>query len=137
MADVMTPAQRSALMGRIRGSETWPERALRSELHSRGLRFFKNAKGLPGRPDVVFPRAMVAIFVDGDFWHGYRFYQWESKLAPFWREKIENNRARDQRNFRKLRAMGWKVMRIWEHEIRRDVAGCADRVQEVILSRYA
>ena len=132
MPDVMTPAQRSALMARIRGVDTGPERVLRSELHRRGLRFFKHVKTLPGRPDIVFPRAMVAVFVDGDFWHGYRFPRWKAKLAPFWQKKIEGNRIRDQRNFRKLRAEGWIVIRIWEHDVRLDVAACADRICQAI-----
>ncbi|MBP3983597.1 very short patch repair endonuclease [Pseudoxanthomonas helianthi] len=128
MADVMTPAQRSALMARIRGVDTKPERVLRSELHRRGLRFFKHVKTLPGRPDIVFPRAMVVVFVDGDFWHGYQFHRWKAKLTPFWQEKIEGNRIRDRRNFRWLRTNGWTVIRIWEHEIKLDVTACADRV---------
>ncbi|MBN8214679.1 MAG: very short patch repair endonuclease [Xanthomonadales bacterium] len=132
MADVMTPAQRSALMSRIRGADTGPERILRSELHNRGFRFFKHVKTLPGRPDIVFPRVRVAVFIDGDFWHGYRFPRWKAKLSPFWREKIEGNRIRDQRNFRRLRAKGWTVIRIWEHDVRFDVDACADRICHII-----
>ena len=61
---------------------------------------------------------MVAVFVDGDFWHGWRLPAWERKLSKFWRDKLRANRARDQRNFRRLRARGWKVIRVWQHELR-------------------
>lgn len=132
MADVMTPAQRSALMARIKAADTGPERLLRSELHCRGLRFFKHVKTLPGRPDIVFPRAMVAVFIDGDFWHGYQFLRWKAKLPSFWQEKIEGNRLRDRRNHRRLRAHGWTVIRIWEHEVKLDVSACADRICNAI-----
>jgi DNA mismatch endonuclease (patch repair protein) len=83
---------------------------------------------LPGRPDFVFVRARVAVFVDGDFWHGWRFPLWEHKLSPFWKKKIGDNRVRDLRNFRKLRTAGWVVLRIWEHEIKDDPARCVDRI---------
>lgn len=128
----MTPAQRSAHMAKIRSVDTGPERALRSELHSRGYRFFKHSRALSGRPDIVFPRARVVVFVDGDFWHGYRFPQWRDKLKPYWQEKIARNRARDVRNFRRLRANGWTVLRIWEHELKRDLLICADRVAAAV-----
>jgi len=132
MVDRLTPAQRSALMARVRRADTGPERALRSELHRRGLRFFKHVKALPGSPDIVFSRARIVVFIDGDFWHGYRFPLWKAKLAPFWQDKIERNRLRDRRNFRRLRARGWTVIRVWEHQVRLDVAACADRICHAI-----
>ena len=64
------------------------------------------------------PRRKIAVFIDGDFWHGYRYPQWSQKLpSAFWREKIERNRARDRRNFAKLRRHGWRVLRVWEHKL--------------------
>ena len=71
---------------------------------------------------------MVVIFVDGDFWHGYRFPAWRKKLAPFWRAKIEKTRLRDRKNFAKLRKMGWRVVRIWQHQIEADLHACISRV---------
>jgi len=92
------------------------------------MRFRKHVKELPGKPDVVFMRAKVAVFIDGDFWHGYRFPAWQDKVSPFWREKISKTRVRDQRNFRILRKMGWRVIRIWQHEIEVDLDGCVERI---------
>lgn len=134
MADRMTPAQRSALMAGIRGKDTKPELALRSALHRRSLRFRKHVKTLPGCPDIVFVSAKVVVFVDGDFWHGYRFPAWSHKLSPYWRDKIEGNRRRDRRNFRRLRAAGWTVVRVWEHDVTRNLDTCADRVVALVTS---
>ena len=66
--------------------------------------------------------------MDGDFWHGYRFGVWEKKIPKFWQKKIGETRKRDQRNFAKFRKMGWKVVRIWEHEIKKDVEGVVERI---------
>ena len=82
-----------------------------------GIRFEAQVRDLPGRPDFVFRRARVAVFVDGDFWHGWRFPQWADKLSEAWEAKIAANRARDVRNHRKLRRQGWTVVRIWEHQL--------------------
>lgn len=137
MTDIMSPEVRSRVMSRIRGKDTGPERRLRSLLHARGLRFRKHVRELPGRPDIVFVRACVAVFVDGDFWHGWRFPAWEHKLTPFWARKIRENRVRDRRNFARLRRMGWKVVRIWEHQVERDASAAADRIEVFVraLSR--
>jgi len=128
MADIMSKEKRSALMSRIKGKNTKPELAIARELTRKGLHPQRHVGKLPGRPDFVFARARVAVFVDGDFWHGWRFPVWEHKLSPFWRDKIAGNRERDQRNFRKLRRAGWKVIRIWEHQINRDLDSCIARI---------
>jgi DNA mismatch endonuclease (patch repair protein) len=107
------------------------EKAIQSELRRRGYRFRKHVKTLPGTPDVVFGKRKVAVFIDGDFWHGYRFSVWEAKLAPFWRDKIRTNRVRDRRNFAKLRRMGWKVIRIWQHQIKADIENCISRILQL------
>lgn len=116
MADNMTPEQRRRTMQAVKGKNTGLERRLSSALHRRGLRFRRNVKGLSGTPDFVFPSAGVVVFVDGDFWHGWRFPQWKGKLGEYWQAKIDRNRARDRRNFQRLRRSGWTVLRIWEHE---------------------
>lgn len=128
MVDSLTPVQRSYCMSQVKGKDTSLERAVRSELHRSGYRFRKHVKDLPGKPDVVFPKKKVAVFIDGDFWHGYRFPQWEDSLTPFWRDKIKKTRARDRRNFAKLRARGWTVMRFWGHQIENDLDGCVSRI---------
>jgi len=132
MADIMSPEKRSALMARIRGRNTKVELRVFRELRRRGIYFAKHAKGLPGRPDIVFRNGKLAVFVDGDFWHGWRFPRWEYKLTPFWRDKIARNRARDARNFAKLRRRGWRVLRIWEHDLKRDLEGQVDRLCAVL-----
>jgi DNA mismatch endonuclease (patch repair protein) len=119
-------------MSRVRSYDTAPERALRTALHAKGLRFRKHVADVAGRPDVVFVSARVAVFVDGDFWHGYRFPAWQAKLLPYWRNKIARNRQRDRRNFAKLRRHGWRVIRIWEHSIQADLRACVSRVASVV-----
>lgn len=128
MGDNLTPAQRSYAMSRVRNKDTNLERAVRSDLFKRGLRFRKHVRELPGTPDVVFPRQKVAIFIDGDFWHGYRFPAWESQVSEFWKIKISKNRARDQRNRKKLQQMGWTVIRLWQHDIEKDFDASIDKV---------
>ena len=83
---------------------------------------------MPGKPDIVFVQARVVVFLDGDFWHGYRFGRWEMTVSKFWRKKIGETRKRDQRNFTRLRRMGWRVIRIWEHSIEKDLDGVVERI---------
>jgi len=128
MPDNLTPEQRSYCMSRIKGKDTGLEMRVRSELHRRGFRFRKHVKELPGKPDVVFTKAKVAVFIDGDFWHGYRFPSWEHKLSDFWKQKINKNRERDRRNHRKLKEMGWTVIRLWQHDLERDFQECIERI---------
>ena len=135
MADNLTPEQRSYMMSRVRSTDTAPELTIRKLAHARGLRFRKHCGWLPGRPDLVFERSRVAVFVDGDYWHGWRFPAWRHKLAAYWRQKIENNRRRDQRNFRRLRQSGWLVIRVWEHEVERDAAHCIDRIELAVRNQ--
>jgi DNA mismatch endonuclease (patch repair protein) len=130
--DNLTPAQRSYCMSRVKGRDTGIEREVRSQLHRRGFRFRKHVRTLPGNPDIVFPRAAVAVFLDGDFWHGYRFPCWRDQLSRFWREKIGETRRRDKRNFRKLRRMGWTVIRIWQHELEADLDDCLVRIARAV-----
>jgi DNA mismatch endonuclease, patch repair protein len=94
-----------------------PEVAVRRILDWAGIPFTCHVARLPGNPDFVIERSKVAIFVDGDFWHGYRFGRWKAQLSDYWVAKIERNRARDRRTFSTLRRRGWKVVRVWEHEL--------------------
>lgn len=105
---------------------------MRSELHRRGLRFRKHVKDLPGKPDIVFSKVRVAVFVDGDFWHGYRFPSWENKVSDFWKEKISKNRERDTRNNGKLHEASWTVIRLWQHEVQKDFEACIDRIVSAV-----
>lgn len=131
----MSPEKRSAVMSKIRGKDTGPERQVAAALTALGEPWESHAKDLPVRPDFVFRAARVAVFVDGDFWHGWRFPSWKDKLSEAWEQKIADNRSRDQRNQRKLRRSGWKVIRIWEHQIQRDLDGAMGRVIAILKAR--
>lgn len=122
-------------MSRVRNRDTDLERAIRSQLHRRGHRFRKHVKSLPGSPDVVFTRLRIAVFIDGDFWHGYQFEEWRDSLPEFWKQKIERNRERDVRNHQELEDLGWVVVRLWQHEIERDLDGSVTRVIEAVQFR--
>jgi DNA mismatch endonuclease (patch repair protein) len=130
--DIMSSAKRSALMSRIRGKNTGPERILVEELVALGLSFETHPSDLDGRPDILFRVERLAVFVDGDFWHGWRFPLWKHKLSPPWRNKIATNRARDNTNFRRLRRAGWMVLRIWEHQVEQALPACIDRILAAI-----
>lgn len=130
--DNLTAAQRTRCMSRVRNRDTDIEMLVRSALHRHGRRFRKHLRSLPGTPDIVFTRSKVAVFIDGDFWHGYRFPQWKDSVSDFWQKKIALNRQRDRRNFSKLRRLGWTVVRLWQHEVRRDLNGAVQRVLDAL-----
>jgi DNA mismatch endonuclease (patch repair protein) len=120
MVDVLTPAQRSLCMSRIRGTNTGPERVLRAQLFHQGFRYRLHAKHLPGRPDLVFPRYHAVIFVHGCFWHGHdcRLFKLPGTNTDFWTKKIEKNREHDLRTVNALRRQGWRVLTVWECALR-------------------
>lgn len=109
---------RSENMARIRGRDTGPEVVLRRALWAAGLRYRKHAKTPVGRPDVVFPGPRVAVFIDGCFWHGCpAHYSRPNSQAEFWAAKLVDNVTRDRRQTLELEALGWRVVRVWEHEV--------------------
>jgi len=120
MTDTLTKAERSALMARIRGKDTDPERAVRRYLHKNGFRFRLHQRDLPGRPDIVLPKLRTAIFVHGCFWHrhsGCSKATTPSTRRAFWEAKFKANIERDLRKLAELSAQGWKVVTIWECEV--------------------
>jgi DNA mismatch endonuclease (patch repair protein) len=120
--DVLSPAERSALMSRIRGKDTTPERAVRSMVHGLGYRFRLQGRDLPGRPDLVLPRLRTVIFVHGCFWHRHarcRYATTPATRRAFWLEKFERNVERDRRTAAALRRLGWSVITVWECQLRR------------------
>lgn len=133
----MSVEKRSALMSRIRGTNTGPERTMAAAFEGIGLEWEMHARDLPGRPDFVFRDATVAVFVDGDFWHGWRFPSWRHKLSEKWELKIEATRLRDRKNHRKLRRMGWFVLRFWEHAVAREANVLAESVQRAVEERLS
>ena len=121
MADIKTKESRSYNMSRIAGKDTKPEELVRKYLFSKGFRYRKNVRKLPGTPDLVLPKYRTVIFVNGCFWHGHegrKYFVWPKSNAEFWRQKIETNISRDQRKEAQLRDMGWNVMIVWECELR-------------------
>lgn len=134
--DIMSPEKRSVVMSRIRGKDTGPERMMADAFSSCGLTWKSHVRDLPGRPDFVFWEAKVAVFVDGDFWHGWHFCKWRDKLSEKWEAKIEANIRRDTKNHRRLRRKGWSVVRLWEHQIMNNIQACLDRVINLVRAAY-
>jgi DNA mismatch endonuclease (patch repair protein) len=112
---------RARNMAAIRGKNTGPELAVRRILHAMGLRFRVHRKDLPGRPDIVLPRHRTVVFVHGCFWHrheGCRYTSTPKTRLEFWQAKFDENLARDHRNRIALEEMGWRVLVVWECELR-------------------
>lgn len=126
-----TTKERSKLMSKIKGVDTKPELKLKKALWKLGYRYRKNVKQLPGKPDIVFKKYKLVVFVDGEFWHGY---EWEAKRQKiksnreFWIPKIERNIQRDQFNNQLLVDSGWIVIRFWEKEIKMNLEHCLNRI---------
>ena len=132
MPDIMSPEKRRLLMSRIRSTDTAPERYVDTLLKAVPVAYERHAGDLPGRPDFVFRDQQIAVFVDGDFWHGWRLPVWQHRLSEKWQAKIGENRRRDTRNHQKLRRMKWTVIRIWEHQIETNVVRCVVRIVEAL-----
>ena len=128
------------IMASIPSKNTRPEWAMRRALHAIGLRYRLHRRDLPGTPDLVFPAAKVAVFVDGDFWHGggwqeRGFANLEDQFATnrkFWIDKIQKNIEHDRQVERELESLGWTVVRVLESEIRRDSASAILRVTDAV-----
>lgn len=124
-------------MSRIRGSDTKPEVVLRSALWRRGLRYRKKTR-LRGKPDIVFPTERVVVFVDGCFWHRCPEHQTRPAAnAEFWDNKLSGNVARDRHVDAALEAEAWTVVRVWEHEVERELESVTLRVYELVLASRA
>jgi len=122
------------------GNGTKPETLLAKRLWARGLRYRKNVESLPGKPDLVFRKARVVVFVDGDFWHGR---DWEARRARlergsnagYWTAKIAYNRERDAKVTEELRHQGWCVIRVWESEIKDSLDAVCSKIQRSLVKR--
>lgn len=123
MSDKHTPEQRRFNMQQIKATNTKPEILLRKLLFSKGYRYRINSKTLPGKPDIVLKKYKTVIFINGCFWHGHencRYYVIPKTRTEFWTDKINSNRRRDQKNLELLIKNGWKVITIWECELKKD-----------------
>ena len=121
-------------MSKIRSKNTKVEVLVFRELRQRGIYFQKHYKKAKGNPDIALPRKKKAIFIDGDFWHGYNFNKQRNRLPKkYWRAKIEGNIKRDRKNRTKLRKNGWEVLRVWEHEIIKDIDKAMRKIEKFLL----
>lgn len=121
--DVHTKEVRSYNMSKIKGQNTKPEEIVRKYLFSQGFRYRKNDKRLPGSPDIVLPKYKTVIFVNGCFWHkheGCKYFVWPKSNTEFWENKIETNVIRDKKKKLELEKSGWKVITIWECELKKE-----------------
>jgi DNA mismatch endonuclease (patch repair protein) len=120
-------------MAQVKGRNTQPEVALRKALWSIGVRGWRlHRSDLPGRPDVAFGRARLAVFVDGAWWHGHPDKWWPGRSGPYWDAKIGGNQKRDLRVSADLQRLGWTVIRIWDFEVIKDPKKMAARVKRML-----
>ena len=129
MMDKFDKATRSRIMSAIRSTNTTPELKVFRALRNRRVHCQRHYKQAIGTPDIALPSRKRAVFIDGDFWHGFRFPLWKKRLSSkFWLDKIERNRRRDKLYHQKLRRKGWKVMRAWEHQLNKDFDGTVEKI---------
>lgn len=141
MADRHSKEVRSYNMSRIRGKNTKPEEIVRKYLFSQGFRYRKNDKRLPGTPDIVLPKYKTVIFVNGCFWHmheGCRYFVWPKSNEEFWHNKILTNVIRDKRNYSELQDLGWKVIVVWECQLKKQcqkekLEDLAEQIKSVVM----
>ena len=135
-----TTEQRSKIMKQIKSKTTIPEIMLSKSLWRNGFRYRKNYSKLPGKPDIVISKFRIAIFVDGEFWHGYNWEEKKKRIATnrdYWIPKIEKNIQRDKINNQRLAEMGWTVIRFWEQDIRKDLEGCIQKIKDISANKMS
>ena len=135
MTDVLTKKQRRKNMQRIKSKDTKIECILRKALWKKGYRYRKNVSSLPGKPDIVLPKYKIAIFCDGEFFHGKNWDSLQVKLqnsnnSEFWTNKISRNIIRDDEVNKQLESAGWSVMRFWGRDIQKDTDKCVKAIEE-------
>lgn len=138
MPDIFTKEKRSEVMSLIKSKNTKPELALRklvsSRLYPLGFRYRIHYKSIMGKPDIVFVSLKLAIFIDGSFWHGFDFENRKHKLPKvYWLEKIQKNIERDKKVNKNLKKAGWKVIRIWEHELKKRPDKVIGMIERAVL----
>ena len=148
MADVLTTEQRKKNMQRIRSKDTKPEVVLRKALWHKGYRYRKNYKDLPGKPDIVFTKQKVCIFIDSEFFHGKDFESGyksrkynslreqleHSDHSEFWMSKIKRNMERDREVDAELHGLGWSVLRFWSKDVLKRTDDCINAIEETIFA---
>jgi DNA mismatch endonuclease (patch repair protein) len=135
MPDTYSAEVRSRVMARVKGRDTGPEMLLRRAMYRRGIRGWRcHRANLPGKPDIAFGRARVAVFVDGGFWHGHPSKWWPGRSGPYWDQKITRNKERDRRVDAELREKGWRVVRLWDFEVEKAPEAAVERVHEALVA---
>lgn len=132
MADIFTKEKRSEIMRKIKNKNTNIELLLRKELFKRGYRY-KVKNNLFGKPDFIFTSKKIAVFCDGDFWHGRKYQREKKNYKTFWVEKIKINIARDKKVNTRLRKEGWVVLRFWKTDILRNLAKCSSLIEKTLI----
>lgn len=135
MTDVHSKKQRSFNMSQVKSKNTKPEIVLSELLKSSGYKFKKHYE-IAGKPDIAFPKLKVAVFIDGEFWHGKNFSKWKGDLSPFWLEKISSNIKRDKRNKNLLRKDGWHILRIWGKDVMKNPSASLKKIEN-FLKEYS
>lgn len=129
MSDVLSTEQRSRCMSNIRSADTQPEILVRRCLWNAGMRYRIHVRDLPGRPDIVFSKAKIVVFIDGCFWHRCeQHYHAPRKNSKWWHDKIAANVARDRKIDERLLELGWGVLRFWEHDVRESPESVAELI---------
>ncbi|MEO6330828.1 MAG: DNA mismatch endonuclease Vsr [Ginsengibacter sp.] len=136
MSDIFTKNKRSEIMAAVKATETKPEIVIRKFLFSKGFRYRKNVKLLPGKPDVVLSKYNTVIFINGCFWHGHN--NCEASTLPksgieYWSKKIGSNITRDKKNITELKRLGWKVIIVWECQYKKLIEETKSKLIKLIL----
>lgn len=129
--DRLTKQQRSYNMSRVRSKNTKPEVLIFNLLKEAGYKFRRHYK-IHGKPDIAFPEHKIAIFIDGEFWHGKDFKEWKSSLSPFWLKKISGNIERDKKNAKLLKKEGWQSLHFWDKALTRNPATAFSKIIKLI-----
>lgn len=136
--DVFTRKKRSEIMSKIHAQNTKAEVLVFRELRKRGAYFQKHYKKAEGSPDIALPRKKKAIFIDGDFWHGYKFSKQKQRLPKkYWLAKIKRNIKRDKTTVAKLKKDDWEILRVWEHEVIKELAKTIEKITIFLLENQS
>lgn len=135
--DNLTPEQRKRNMQNIRSKDTKPERIIMSGLRKEKIYFATHAKDILGKPDIVFRRKKIAVFIDSDFWHGHpeRFIMPKTN-KEYWTNKINRNKLRDKTVTKELKQLGWRVIRFWEFDIKKHPEKCIERILKEYQKKF-
>ena len=137
--DRISKERRSWNMSRIRSKDTKPEKMLRSRLHMQGYRFRLHHKDLPGKPDIVFPKYKIVVFVHGCFWHGHNcsFAHTSKSNKVFWQNKIQINKKRDKKRVRQIKNIGWNSVTVWECQVHKGLDKVISKVKNYLWDKSA